>query len=62
MSGLRQEMNDAVKSPPVTEATHGNDEPQDPTTIKFSGPVQLSDEDVGSDPYNRTGRFRRLVR
>jgi hypothetical protein len=63
MSGLRQDVNDAVKAPPVTEATHEHDgPPPDPTTIKFNGPVQLSDEDVGSDPYNRTGRFRRLVR
>jgi hypothetical protein len=34
----------------------------DPTTLHFSGNVAFADEDVGSDPYNRTGRFRRLVR
>jgi hypothetical protein len=34
----------------------------DPTTLKFDGKVALADEDAGSDPYNRTGRFRRLVR
>ena len=34
----------------------------DPTTLKFDGKVAVSDEDSGSDPYNRTGRFRRLVR
>jgi hypothetical protein len=34
----------------------------DPTTLKFEGKVALSDDDAGSDPYNRTGRFRRLVR
>lgn len=34
----------------------------DPTTLKFEGKVALSDEDAGADPYNRTGRFRRLVR
>jgi hypothetical protein len=34
----------------------------DPTTLKFEGNVALSDDDAGSDPYNRTGRFRRLVR
>jgi hypothetical protein len=34
----------------------------DPTTIKFNGAVTVSDEDVGGDPYNRTGRFRRLIR
>ena len=34
----------------------------DPTTLKFDGEVKIADEDAGSDPYNRTGRFRRLVR
>ena len=34
----------------------------DPTTLKFDGKVAISDDDAGSDPYNRTGRFRRLVR
>ena len=35
---------------------------EDPTTLKFEGKVAIADEDSGSDPYNRTGRFRRLVR
>jgi hypothetical protein len=35
---------------------------EDPTTLKFEGNVAISDEDAGSDPYNRTGRFRRVVR
>lgn len=34
----------------------------DPTTLKFDGKVAISTEDTGSDPYNRTGRFERLVR
>jgi hypothetical protein len=34
----------------------------DPTTLKFDGKVAVSTEDTGSDPYNRTGRFERLVR
>jgi hypothetical protein len=34
----------------------------DPTTLKFEGKVAIQDDDAGSDPYNRTGRFRRLVR
>jgi hypothetical protein len=34
----------------------------DPTTLKFEGKVAISDDDAGSDPYNRTGRFRRIVR
>jgi hypothetical protein len=41
----------------------GDENPNDdPTTLKFEGKVAISDEDAGSDPYNRTGRFRRLVR
>ena len=35
---------------------------EDPTTLKFDGKVAISDDDVGSDPYNRSGRFRRIVR
>ena len=35
---------------------------EDPTTLKFEGKVAIADEDAGSDPYNRTGRFRRVVR
>jgi hypothetical protein len=35
---------------------------EDPTTLQFEGNVALADDEAGSDPYNRTGRFRRLVR
>jgi hypothetical protein len=35
---------------------------EDPTTLKFEGKVSIADEDAGSDPYNRTGKFRRVVR
>jgi hypothetical protein len=35
---------------------------EDPTTLKFEGKVSIADDESGSDPYNRTGRFRRLVR
>jgi len=32
-------------------------------TVSFEGSMNVSsDEDSGSDPYNRTGRFKRLVR
>lgn len=34
----------------------------DPTTLRFDGKVAIAEDDAGSDPYNRTGRFRRLVR
>jgi hypothetical protein len=40
----------------------GTDANEDPTTLKFEGKVAVSDDDAGSDPYNRTGRFRRVVR
>jgi hypothetical protein len=35
---------------------------EDPTTLKFDGKVAISDDDAGGDPYNRTGKFRRVVR
>ena len=34
----------------------------DPTTLKFEGKVSVAEDDAGGDPYNRTGKFRRLVR
>ena len=34
----------------------------DSTTLKFDGRIAVSDDDAGGDPYNRTGKFRRLVR
>ena len=64
MTGIRQEADDNGKllRPPATETTDEQSESQDPTTLKFDGPVRLTDEDAGSDPYNRTGRFKRLIR
>ncbi len=64
MPGIRQEGDDTGKllRPPVVETTDEQDEAQDSTTLKFDGPVQLSDEDAGADPYNRTGKFKRLIR
>jgi hypothetical protein len=48
----------------VREQHRDDDTPpdDDPTTLKFDGKVAVSDDDAGSDPYNRTGRFRRVVR
>ncbi|HEX7082184.1 MAG TPA: hypothetical protein VF329_14335 [Gammaproteobacteria bacterium] len=35
----------------------------DEATLSFDGRLEVSaDEDTGADPYNRTGRFERLVR
>jgi hypothetical protein len=41
---------------------HDDQAAGDPTTLKFDGKVAVDNEDAGSDPYNRTGRFERLVR
>lgn len=35
---------------------------RDDCTLPFNGRMNVSDEERGSDPYNRTGRFQRLVR
>ena len=48
-----------LREDPGEDAASAN---EDPTTLKFEGKVSISDDDAGSDPYNRTGRFRRLVR
>jgi len=34
----------------------------DNTTLKFTGKIAVTDDDGGADPYNRTGRFRRVIR
>ena len=35
----------------------------DDATLNVEGALQVStDEDIGGDPYNHTGRFERLVR
>jgi hypothetical protein len=49
-----------LREPLGDESSNATDE--DPTTLKFEGKVAISDDDAGSDPYNRTGKFRRLVR
>jgi hypothetical protein len=36
--------------------------PHDDTTLAFDGLIKVADEDIGGDPYNRTGRFKRAVR
>ena len=50
----------ANASGPASAPTSAADD--DPTTLKFEGKVAISDDDAGNDPYNRTGKFRRLVR
>jgi len=64
MSGIRQEGNDTGKllRPPVTETADERDDAQDPTTLKFDGPVQLTDEDAGAIVGIGAGRFKRLIR
>jgi len=48
-----QQVGDAIDA----EAT-----PRDDTTLKFTGRIAVTDEDVGGDPYNHAGRFRRVIR
>ncbi len=64
MPGLRNENRETSPALPqhATDDAERQDSELDPTTLKFNGPVKLSDEDAGGDPYNRTGRFRRVVR
>jgi len=57
--GLTQTVVEQHVRKDVGDESAAND---DPTTLKFEGKVTISDEDAGSDPYNRTGRFRRVVR
>jgi hypothetical protein len=35
---------------------------RDDTTVSFDGVMKVSGDDAGSDPYNRTGNFKRIVR
>jgi hypothetical protein len=58
-SGAQNAESRGTTPPPES---HEHEREQDPTTLKITGPVEIVDEDVGADPYNRTGRFRRLVR
>jgi hypothetical protein len=64
MQGTRSEPSGAqnAESRGTTPPPESHEREQDPTTLKITGPVEIVDEDVGADPYNRTGRFRRLVR
>jgi hypothetical protein len=64
MPATRNATHEAKPVPPhgSTEALDSRAAYDDPTTLKFDAPVAVSDEDAGSDPYNRTGKFRRLVR
>jgi hypothetical protein len=62
MQEARNEVREIRTAAPATvgEALDAHDD--DPTTLKFNGRVAVADEDAGSDPYNRTGKFRRLIR
>lgn len=42
---------------------NGGEARQDATTLAFEGLMKVTgDDEVGGDPYNRTGRFKRTVR
>jgi hypothetical protein len=64
MSEVRNAAHEAKVVPQrqPADTLYGHDDAEDSTTLKFDGPVQVADEDAGSDPYNRTGRFKRLIR
>ncbi len=64
MSVVRNEAEEAKVVPQrhTADTLYGHDDTEDSTTLKFDGAVKLSDEDAGADPYNRTGRFKRLIR
>lgn len=61
-----RESHDAHTVPPTAQQLHESHDDEhrvhDDTTLKFAGRMSVTDEDAGADPYNRTGRFRRLVR
>ena len=59
-NGFAQTAADQYVREEVDDAAANADE--DATMLKFEGNVAIADDDTGSDPYNRTGRFRRLVR
>ena len=46
----------------LAEQSAATDRYQDDTTRKFSGRMNVADDDAGGDPYNHTGRFRRAIR
>jgi hypothetical protein len=52
----------AAEQPVREQLDEGDAAAADSTTLKFEGKIAVSDDDAGSDPYNRTGKFRRLVR
>jgi hypothetical protein len=66
MPVLPSESRDAHDAAPQTrqlrESFDDEAAPHDDTTLKFTGRMAVTDEDAGGDPYNRTGRFRRVVR
>jgi hypothetical protein len=63
MAELHREPSGAQSGEPRgTQPREDREAEQDPTTLKITAPVEIVEEDVGSDPYNRTGRFRRLIR
>jgi hypothetical protein len=44
------------------EQDHDDGALREDCTLAFQGRLNLRDDEAGSDPYNRTGRFRRIVR
>lgn len=47
---------------PARKPPDDNSVPGDHTTLKYEGRMSVYDQETGGDPYNRTGRFRRVNR
>jgi len=65
MPGTQVETHDGLAQPAAEQHVRKDVDDEandDPTTLKFEGKVAISDDDAGGDPYNRTGKFRRVVR
>lgn len=62
---MQRVANDTGATPDGSNAhfrEQADDPKRDDTTLEFDGLMKVSPDDAGSDPYNRTGKFKRLVR
>ena len=65
MSVLPSESRDAQAtslSQPAQKSLDDDAVSRDNTTLKFEGRMSVYDDETGGDPYNRRGRFRRVIR
>jgi hypothetical protein len=62
MQSVRPENREPVADQRFREQPEHDDAIREDCALSFQDRLNLSDDDAGSDPYNRTGRFRRNVR